>query len=76
MFSLLPIKDKWELTLLVDDNWLTSIDGIPELSTSTSVVLHVWNRDNAVTDMPDPLTPPSSTAYFRNLRLIDLFKKF
>ncbi|XP_072033446.1 LOW QUALITY PROTEIN: uncharacterized protein [Amphiura filiformis] len=61
-------QDQWELRLLIDDVLLTSLDGIPELSTSANFVIHVWNKDNIVTNLPDPLYPPNAVAYFRNLR--------
>ena len=66
----LLLQDQWELSLLVDGVLLTSLDGVPELSTLTRLVLHVWNKDNVVADLPDPLNPPSAVAYFRNLRCV------
>ena len=68
----IPLQDQWEITLLVDGFILTSLDGIPELSTSTQLVFHVWNEKNAIAPLPDLFDPPFTIAYFRNLRFVDL----
>ena len=68
LYSISYLKDQWEFNLLVDGVLLSSLDGIPELSISTQLVLHVWNKDNEIPALHNPFEPPNAQAYFRNLR--------
>ncbi|XP_072048752.1 uncharacterized protein [Amphiura filiformis] len=62
-------QEQWELSLTIDGILLTALDGIPHLSTSTQLILHVWNKDNVVSSIEDEFNPPKATAYFSDLRI-------
>ncbi|XP_052081237.1 uncharacterized protein LOC127719261 [Mytilus californianus] len=57
------------LIVSVNNEELTELCGIPILSKSTKLVLHVFNRDNFVPDITDKFNIFSTKAYFKNLIL-------
>ncbi|CAC5412724.1 unnamed protein product [Mytilus coruscus] len=57
------------LIVFVNDEELTELCGIPNLSESAQLVLHVFNRDNFVPDITDKFNIFSTKAYFKNLIL-------
>ena len=61
-------QDQWQFELYIDGVIVEVLDGIPVLSEDTQLILHIWNADNFVPDIPDNFHPPTSTAYFRDLR--------
>ncbi|CAG2204566.1 unnamed protein product [Mytilus edulis] len=57
------------LVLYVNDEEITELCGIPDLSETTKLVLHVFNRDNFVPEITDIFNIFSARAVFKNLIL-------
>ncbi|XP_076087285.1 uncharacterized protein LOC143057777 [Mytilus galloprovincialis] len=57
------------LVVYVNDEELTELCGIPDLSETTKLVLHVFNRDNFVPEITDVFNMFSTRAVFKNLIL-------
>ncbi|XP_076086943.1 uncharacterized protein LOC143057517 [Mytilus galloprovincialis] len=57
------------LVLYVNDEEITELCGIPDLSETTNLVLHVFNRDNYVPEITDVFNIFSARAIFTNLIL-------
>ncbi|XP_033637723.1 uncharacterized protein LOC117298529 [Asterias rubens] len=71
-FSVMPFdakEDEWSFNVYIDGNLLSSLTGIPVMSSSTKLILHVFNKDSFVTDLDDPFNPPTATATIKNLRM-------
>ncbi|XP_038062441.1 uncharacterized protein LOC119732930 [Patiria miniata] len=62
-------EDEWSFEVYVDGKLLSSLTGIPVLSSSTKLILHVFNRDSYIAELPDPFNPPAVAATLRNLRM-------
>ncbi|XP_072034301.1 uncharacterized protein [Amphiura filiformis] len=72
LFTVTPVnaeEEQWKIDLYIDGKWKGEIDGIPQLSDSTKLILHAWNEDNFVPELVDEFFPPTATAHFRNLRM-------
>ncbi|XP_038050876.1 uncharacterized protein LOC119724026 [Patiria miniata] len=71
-FKVMPFdveEDEWTFEVYVDGKLLSSLTGIPVLSSSTKLILHVFNRDSYIAELQDPFSPPFVTATLRNLRM-------
>ena len=55
--------------LYIDDELTASLHSIPNLSNSTSLTLHVFNRDGFVPGFQDDFSPPRIEAVFSNVSL-------
>ncbi|XP_071798137.1 uncharacterized protein [Asterias amurensis] len=69
-FNVVPFdaqEDEWSFNVYIDGNLLSSLTGIPVMSSSTKLILHVFNKDSYVADLDDPFNPPTATATIRNI---------
>ncbi|XP_022100316.1 uncharacterized protein LOC110984425 [Acanthaster planci] len=62
-------EDEWSFDVLIDGKLLASLTGIPVMSSSTKLILHVFNRDSYIADLQDPFNPPVVTATLRNFKM-------
>ncbi|XP_022103297.1 uncharacterized protein LOC110986025 [Acanthaster planci] len=71
-FKVMPFdaqEDEWSFEVYVDGNLLSSLTGVPIMSSSTKLILHVFNQDSYIADLQDPFNPPAVTAELKNLRM-------
>ncbi|XP_022102001.1 uncharacterized protein LOC110985344 [Acanthaster planci] len=71
-FRVMPFdadEDEWSFEVNVDGKLLSSVTGVPVMSSSTKLILHVFNRNSYIPELLDPFSPPSVTATLRNLRM-------
>ena len=68
------LQDEWSFEVYVDGKLLSSLTGTPVMSSSTKLILHVFNRDSYVADLQDPFNPPAATAILKNLRSVKQFR--
>ncbi|XP_038050728.1 uncharacterized protein LOC119723897 [Patiria miniata] len=71
-FKVMPFdaeEDEWSFEVYIGGKLLSSVTGIPVLSSSTKLILHVFNRDSYVAELLDPFNPPSVSATLRNMRM-------
>ncbi|XP_033637389.1 uncharacterized protein LOC117298318 isoform X2 [Asterias rubens] len=71
-FSVMPLdakEDEWSFNVYIDGNLLSSLTGIPVMSSSTKLILHVFNKDNYVADLDDAFNPPTATTTIKNLMM-------
>ncbi|XP_070572594.1 uncharacterized protein [Ptychodera flava] len=62
-------QNVWTVELFIDDIPVTYLSNIYHLTTSTKLLMSVWNRVDFVPDIADIFNPPSASASFKFLRL-------